>query len=254
MNKITTFVLIICIVLTGLVISGCTDNNDDSNSSQPITPISETETVMELSIKEVLDNPYAYSNVQISGIVNQTIEVPGYTLMEISDGTGNMWVAGTSITIENGSQITASGNINTGFPSPSLNKTFDVLLLANSVSGDTATSITSNLSYGGIVPATSDVNVSAIDGGTRIEEILNNTADLSDREVKVAAVVTKNVVLIDYTMITIEDGTGELKAKSPNSFVYSVGEKIIVTGTVSTDVDLGGGYFYPILLEITEKE
>lgn len=260
MNKITTFALIICIVLTGLVISGCTSNNDNSNSSPQITPISNTETVKELSIKEVLDNPFAYSNVQISGIVNQTIEVPLYTLMEISDDTGNMWVAGTSITIENGSQITASGILNTEFYSPTLNKTFDVMLLANSISGDT--SITSNPPHGGIVPANDsdivpapvDVNVSAIDGGTRIEEILNNTADLADREVKVAAVVTKNVVLIDYTMITIEDGTGELKARSPNSFEYSVGEKIILIGTVSTDVDLGSGYHYDILLEITEKE
>jgi len=251
MNKITTFALIICIVLTGLVISGCTDNNDNSNSSPPITPTSNTETVKELSIKEVLDNPYAYSNVQISGIVNKTIEVPGYTLMEISDDTGNMWVAGTSITIENGSQITASGILNTEFYSPTLNKTFDVMLLANSISGDTATS---NPPHGGIAPVTSDLNVSAIDGGTRIEEILNNTADLADQEVKVVAVVTKNVVLIDYTMITIEDGTGELKARSPNSFAYSVGETIIVTGTVSTDVDLGSGYHYDILLEITEKE
>jgi hypothetical protein len=250
MNKITTFALIICIVLTGLVISGCTSNNDNSNSSPPITPTN-TETVKELSIKEVLDNPYAYSNVQISGIVNQTIEVPGYTLMEISDDTGNMWVAGTSITIENGSQITASGNLNIEFYSSTLNKTFDVMLLANSISGDIATS---NPPHGGIAPVTSDVNVSAIDGGTRIEEILNNTADLADQEVKVAAVVTKNVVLIDYTMITIEDGTGELKARSPNSFAYSVGEKIIVTGTVSTDVDLGSGYHYDILLEITAKE
>ena len=254
MNKITTFALIICIVLTGLVISGCTDNNDDSNSSPPITPISNTETVKELSIREVLDNPSAYQNVQISGIVNQTIEVPGYTLMEISDSTGNMWIAGTSISIENGSQITASGNINTGFPSPSLNKTFDVILLANSVSGGSTTSITTNPPHGGIVPATNDVNVTAIDGGTRIEEILNNTPDFADREVKVAAVVTKNVVLIDYTIITIEDGTGELKAKSPNSFAYSVGETIIVTGIVTTDVDLGSGYHYDILLEITEKE
>ena len=239
MNKITTFALIICIVLTGLVISGCTDNNDNSNSSPPTTLISTPETFMELSIKEVLDNPSAYQNVQITGIVNQTIEVPKYTLMEISDGTGNMWVAGSSISIENGSQITASGFLRTEFYSDTLDKTFDVMLLAMSVSGDTATN---------------DVNVSAIDGGTRIEEILNNTADLSDREVKVAAVVTKNVVLIDYTMITIEDGTGELKAKSPNSFEYLVGEKIIVTGTVSTDVDLGAGYNYDILLEITEKE
>jgi hypothetical protein len=255
MNKITTFALIICIVLTGLIISGCTDKNDNNiNSNQPITPISTTETVMELSIKEVLDNPYAFSNVEITGIVNQAIEVPGYTLMEISDDTGNMWVAGTSIAIENGTQITASGNLNTEFYSATLDKTFDVLLLANSISGDATNSITSNSPHGGIAPIKSDVNVSAIDGGTRIEEILNNTTDFTDQEVKVAAVVTKSVVLIDYTMITIEDGTGELKARSPNSFEYSVGETIIVTGTISTDVDLGSGYHYDILLEITEKK
>lgn len=240
MNTINTFALITCIVLTGLVISGCTDNNDEINSSTMITPISTTESAMELTIKEILVDPYAYNSVQITGIVNQVINVPGYTLIEISDGTGNLWVACTSAAITNGSQITASGNLNTGFYSKSLDKTFDILLLADSISGDNTTH--------------NDVNVSAIDGGTRIEDILNNTADFADKEVKVSAVVTKNVVLIDYTVITIEDGTGELKAKSPNSFVYSIGETIIVTGTISTEVDLGSGYHYDILLEITEKE
>ncbi|TFH46119.1 MAG: hypothetical protein E4G94_03115 [ANME-2 cluster archaeon] len=219
-----------------------------------MTPITYTETVMELSIKEVLDNPYTYNNVQITGIVTQTIDIPGYTLMEISDDTGNIWVVGTSTAIKNGSQITVSGNLNTDFYSNSLDKTFDVLLLANSISGDSTTSVTSNPPHGGIEPATNEVDVSAIDGGTRIGEILNNIADFVDQEVKVSAVVTKNVVLIDYTIITIEDGTGELKAKSPGSFEYSVGEEVIVTGIILTDVDMGSGYNYNILLQVNNKE
>lgn len=247
MKKITTFVFITCIVLTGL--SGCTDN---TNSSYPGISTS----VHKISIKEVLDNPhaYAYDYVQLTGSINQTVDIPGYTLWEMSDGTGSIWVAGSSQDIEQGSRITATGNLNTDFYSSTLDKTFSVLLIASWISDENASSPSLYPPHGMDGQVLTNITVPAIEGGTRIEDILNDTTGFDGKEVKVAANVLTNVVLIDYCMLTIDDGTGQLKAKAPNSFVFSKGENIVVSGTISTDVDIGSGYHYDILLEITDKE
>lgn len=80
------------------------------------------------------------------------------------------------------------------------------------------------------------------------------SAQLDGQVVKVSAVVVKNVVLIDDYFLTLDDGTGELKARCPNTFNVSQGDSVVVTGSVMTDVDLGNEYFYEVLLQITDVE
>ena len=89
---------------------------------------------------------------------------------------------------------------------------------------------------------------------TQIVDINTNAETLSGQEVKVSAVVVKNVELIDEYFLTLDDGTGQLKAKCPNTFTVSQGDSVVVTGRVMTDVDLGSGYIYEVLLQITNVE
>ncbi len=105
MKKIFTITLITCIVLTGLLVSGCTDNEPDADNT--FSPSSPPETVVDVSIGEVLSNPYAYNNIQITGTVNQTLDVTGYTYIEVTDENKSIWVAGYTTSLENGTEITA---------------------------------------------------------------------------------------------------------------------------------------------------
>ena len=253
MKKILTIALITCIVLTGLMVSGCTDNKP--NTSQTNVPFTPPTQVVDVSIIEALSDPYAYTNIQITGTVNQSLDVSGYTYLEVNDGTGSMWVAGYTTSLENGTEVTASGSIMTNFPSSSLGRTFDVLLLADSVSDGTTTT-TSDSPHGSDTNdvVTGDVNVTPVEGSTQIADIKANAAALSGQDVKVTAVVMKSTQLINEAFLTLEDGTGQLKAKCPDSFLVSNGETVVVTGTVMTDVDLGSDYFYPVLLQITNVE
>jgi hypothetical protein len=251
MNKMIKIIITLSIVMAGLVISGCNESEpapgQQFNHNLPVVPVA-----VDVTIGEVLADPYAHETIRVTGIVNQTIDVTDYTYMEITDSTGSLWVAGYSTQIDNGTEITATGNLKTGFFSTQLERTFDIILFAESVS-DGKTSV-SNSPHGSSTIITGDINVSPVDGGTRIEDIKSMSAALDGQVVKVSAVVVKNVELIDEYFLTLDDGTGQLKARCPDTFTVSQGDSVVVTGIVMTDVDLGIGYYYEVLLQITDVE
>ncbi len=255
MNKMIKTIITLAIVMTGLVISGCTDSEpapqQQFNHNLPVVPVA-----VDVTIGEVLADPYAYETIRVTGIVNQTIDVTGYTYIEITDSTGSLWVAGYSTQLDNGTEITAIGNLNTEFSSTQLGRTFDIILFAESVSdGTTSVSNSPHSSpHGGSTIVTGDINVTHVDGGTRIEDIKSMSATLDGQVVKVSAVVVKSTELIDDYFLTLDDGTGQLKARCPKTFSISQGDSVVVTGSVMTDVDLGSGYYYEVLLQITDVE
>ena len=255
MNKMIKTIITLAIVMTGLVISGCTDSEPATqqqfNHTMPVVPVA-----VDVTIGEALAEPYAHETIRVAGIVNQTIDVEGYTYMEMTDSTGSLWVAGYSTQLDNGTEITATGSLQTEFTSTQLGKTFDIILFADSVSGGTTSVSNSPHGSGTIITGkiTGDINVTPVDGGTRIEDILSMSATLDGQVVKVSAVVVKNMELIDEYFLTLDDGTGQLKARCPKTFSVSQGDSVVVTGSVMTDVDLGSGYYYEVLLQITDVE
>ncbi|MBA1341087.1 MAG: hypothetical protein C5S40_03010 [ANME-2 cluster archaeon] len=255
MNKMIKTIITLAIVMTGLVISGCTDSEPTTrqqfNHTLPVVPVA-----VDVTIGEVLENPYAHENIRVTGIVNQTIDVEGYTYMEITDSTGSLWVAGYSTQLDNGTEITATGSLQTEFSSTQLGRTFNIILFADSISNGNASVSNSPHGSGTIIAGniTGDINVTPVDGGTRIEDINSMSAALDGQVVKVSAVVVKNMELIDEYFLTLDDGTGQLKAKCPKTFSVSQGDSVVVTGSVMTDVDLGSGYYYEVLLQITDVE
>jgi len=92
----------------------------------------------------ILESPASYDHVVVSGTVNQTMNAPGYTYLEIDDGTGMIWAAVTTADIAIGDNVTVDGNTNLGFTSKTLNKTFeDVLVMGKLVTdGDETVSET----------------------------------------------------------------------------------------------------------------
>ncbi|MDF1558335.1 MAG: hypothetical protein P1P80_09220 [ANME-2 cluster archaeon] len=259
MKKNRTMVLVVSIVLTGLMVAGCTDNGP-ANSTTNVTFPPPPAIVKEVSIVEALSNPYAYDTVKITGSVNQSIDVSGYTYLEVTDGTGSLWVAGYTTSLENGTEVTASGSLMKNFPSSSLGRTFEVLLLADSVSDGTTTT-TSGSPHGSDTnnAVTDDINVTPVEGSTSIADIIANSATLSGQEVTVTAVVVKSTPLINEVFLTLDDNsldenTERLKARCPNTFAVAIGDTVVITATVLTDVDLGSGYFYPVLLQVTDVE
>ena len=91
---------------------------------------------------DILGSPISYSQVIVSGTVNQTMDASGYTYIEIDDDTGMIWAAVSQADIAIGDDVTVGGNTQSGFESLTLNKTFDILVMGTLVTDDTNTTTT----------------------------------------------------------------------------------------------------------------
>ena len=89
--------------------------------------------------------------------------------------------------------------------------------------------------------------------GKTIADIFVESDQLKEKMVSLNAKVIKvNRSIMGRNWITLQDGTGpkpETKLVATSQEVVSPGDIVIVKGTVKTDVDLGRGYFYKVMLE-----
>ena len=85
---------------------------------------------------DIIESPASYNRVVVSGTINQTMNTSGYTYLEIDDGTGIVWAAISQTDITTGESVTIDGNVQSGFESMALNKTFEVLIMGTLVTDD----------------------------------------------------------------------------------------------------------------------
>jgi hypothetical protein len=158
------------------------------------------------------------------------------------------------------------------FTSKSLNKTFDQLVFVSAIiSTDKSAqgSATANMhasnnahmsksaqsAHGSKTATTTEaINVNKNKNGYSVEELHTKKADLDSKNIKVNAKVvkvSKNIMGKDW--IHLQDGTGsagtnDIIATSKNSTV-KVGDTVTAEGIVKTNVDLGYGYKFSIIIE-----
>ena len=86
-----------------------------------------------------------------------------------------------------------------------------------------------------------------------IEQIFAAYPDLDGQTVQLRAQVVKvNPDIMGMTWVTLEDGTGAApgdKLTVTTNDSVGVGEVVEVTGVCRTDVDLGYGYSYKLMLQ-----
>jgi hypothetical protein len=95
--------------------------------------------------------------------------------------------------------------------------------------------------------------VEALEGGMTIEQVFAAYPDLDGQTVQLRAQVVKvNPNIMGMTWVTLQDGTGaapdDTLTVTTNDSV-AVGDTVEVTGVCQTDVDLGYGYAYKLLLQ-----
>ena len=83
---------------------------------------------------QTLDSGRFPSEVSVYGRVSSVQQVQGYTYIQLSEGNQSFWVAAGKIDdAAVGSELAASGVLMTDFSSPSLGKTFEIILFAGAV-------------------------------------------------------------------------------------------------------------------------
>jgi hypothetical protein len=199
-----------------------------------------------------------------TGTVAETTESGGYVYIKFEDG---QWIAANSFPVSVGDKIEYSGAmVMTDFHSKSLDRTFDSILFvsqANPVGGDGAGhpampmeghgSQDMQIQKAAAVQSPVAGEIAALADGKTVAAIYAESGQLKDQVVSLNARVIKiSKNIMGRNWITLQDGTGtesDNKLLATSQEEVAPGDLVVVKGTVNTDIDLGYGYKYAVLLE-----
>lgn len=95
--------------------------------------------------------------------------------------------------------------------------------------------------------------IAKVKGGVTVAECFEKKASLKNKKVTLRGKVVKyNTGIMGKNWIHLRDGSG---VEGKNDIVITtesntkVNDTIVVTGTLSTDKDIGSGYFFPVIIE-----
>jgi hypothetical protein len=215
--------------------------------------------------KEVVKTPTEDDmklNVPHNADVIETMNSGGYTYAKVNEAGNIYWIAGpqTDVVVVGSPISFIEQMVMTDFNSKSLNRKFDkIVFVSTIVSSNKPTQNSAHKNFKHekevVVEAVSKpVNISKNADGYNVEELYAKKVDLNSKSIKLNATVvkvSKNIMGKDW--IHLQDGSGvagtnDIIATSKNSTV-KVGDIITASGIIKTDVDLGYGYKFSVMIE-----
>ncbi|MCK9472125.1 hypothetical protein [Sulfurimonas sp.] len=278
MNKIS-----IAISVAALLMYGCSDKPKEQESSTQISKSVEESIPKSMygvpATEQAQANAPAKGNVQLNtphiAKALETINGGGYTYAKVDEGGNIYWIAGPQTNVVVGSSISfLEQMVMNDFTSKSLNKHFDQLVFVSAIvpadgsaTDASAKTLTLEDAHANCdhskepattatvtQPDSAAISVAKNKGGYTIEELYTKKAALKDKSVKINAKIvkiSKNIMGKDW--IHLQDGSGsagtnDIIATAVNSTVQ-VGDTVTANGIVKTDIDLGYGYNFSVLIE-----
>jgi hypothetical protein len=192
----------------------------------------------------------------IKGEVLETQSVDSYTYLRLKTGDGEVWAV-PSTTVKKGAQVTI-GNAMTmrDFESKTLKKRFDAIVFGQIVEPN-ATAMAphgASIAAAARTPAAKVPRATGPDART-VAEVVAGKAALNTRTVLVRAQVVKvNLGIMGKNWLHLQDGSGSAADGTNDILVTTqdraaVGDVVNARGKVRTDVNLGAGYAYAVLIE-----
>lgn len=199
------------------------------------------------------------------GTVTEVRTAASYLYMQVDVDGNSQWIATTTsaVKVAVGDRIEYQADlVMKNFASKALNMTFESLVFADRIRNLThpdpiadkpipQDDVHRKATMPTQAPKADEIR--RTEDGETIAGIWDNRQRLKDRVVNLRAKVMKvSNGIIGKNWVTLQDGTGA----SPNNVLVVTtqakvfpGDIMDVTGRVKTDVDLGSGYFYALLLE-----
>lgn len=198
----------------------------------------------------------------LSGEVLETRSVDTYTYLRLKTTSGEIWAAVPAAAVSKGAQVTIGRPmIMENFESRTLKKTFDKIafgvLEAPNAAGSPA--------HGGKPAAKADTGAGAIKvakvaratgpNAKTVAEVVSGKTALKDKSVVVRGQVVKvNAGILGKNWVHLRDGSGSAADGSDDILVTTqdttaVGDIVSASGTVRTDVNVGAGYTYAVIIE-----
>jgi hypothetical protein len=217
-----------------------------------------------------------------SGKVVETTNTAGYTYVLVDTGSKKLWAATVQLAVRVGDPVTvAAGVPMTNYHSKSLNRDFDVVYFTGGIvvnvgnsktagstptlppghpplQGETATVLPPGhpaLTGSTVSPGLVLTGIKRAEGGKTIQEIFATKSKLAGKPVAVRGEVVKyNSMILGKNWLHIQDGSGSA-GKNNNDLAITtltqakLGDTVLVTGNVSTNIDFGGGYKYTVIIQ-----
>lgn len=195
--------------------------------------------------------------------VKEVKQTPMYTYILGKIDGKDTWIAVTADEVETGKTYYFSEMMEmTDFHSKELDKTFDNILFVGNLSSLPIPATAAmqpqmqqpqQQSVGAPHLARQDVAIKPVEGSISLQELWEKRESLAGKLVKLTGQVAKyNPAIMGVNWMHIQDGTGSeefFDLTVTTLDVASVGDVVVVEGTVVLNKDLGSGYYYDILLE-----
>jgi hypothetical protein len=202
----------------------------------------------------------------IRGEVLEVKDVEAYTYLRLKTKEGEIWAAVNKTSVKTGAEVTI-GNVMVmnNFESKALKKTFDKIVFGTLGAGSAAAGVAAG-SANGLPPGhpsstsssvAADVKVPKAQGpdARTVAEVVGKRSALKGKTVVVRAKVVKfNPGIMGKNWVHLRDGSGSPKDETHDVLVTTqesvqLGSIVSARGVVRTDVDLGSGYNYKVLIE-----
>jgi hypothetical protein len=211
-------------------------------------------------------SPPPVQGPSLTGVVLEVKDVDAYTYMRLKTRDGETWAAVNKSPVKVGAEVTIlDAAVMANFESKALKKTFDTIVFgtlgtpapapaagAGHPGGDLAQL------HAGVAkaPEGADVKVAKAKGADArtVAEIVGKKAELKDKPVTVSGKVVKFTSgVMGKNWIHLRDGSGSAADSSNDILVTTldetqIGAVVVAKGIVRTDVDLGSGYSYKVLV------
>jgi len=204
--------------------------------------------------------PAPTTGTALSGTVLEAKDGGGYTYLRLRTKNGEVWAAVPAAQVKTGAEVSiADPQTMSGFKSKALNRTFDTIIfgILAGVGAYAAPDLRAMHAGANQAPKVPEVKVEKAKGANAqtVAGIVASAPKLKDKPVTVRGQVVKfSSGIMGKNWLHLRDGTGSSRDGTDDLIVVtndstSVGEVVLVSGTVRTDRDLGMGYSYKVLVE-----
>src|SRR5471032_1167763 len=209
--------------------------------------------LLALSATLLVNSAWALDTLKGEVLEAKDVEIYTYLLLKTKDG--EVWAAVNKAPIKKGAQVTIENAMEMrNFESKGLKKTFDRIIFGT-LAGDAPAASAPHGKRASVPVDAASVTVPKAQGpdARTVAEIYAKSAALKDKPVLLRATVVKvTLAVMGKNWIHLRDGTG---TDNDNDIIATTTEKVepgavvVVKGVVRTDVDLGSGYAYKVLIE-----
>ena len=206
--------------------------------------------------------PAPTTGTALSGTVLEAKDGGVYTYLRLRTKNGEVWAAVPATQVKAGAEVSiANPQTMNGFQSKALNRTFDTIvfgtLAGTGAQAQAAPDLRAMHAETSKAPKIPEVKVEKAKGANAqtVAGIVGSAPKLKDKPVTVRGQVVKfSPGIMGKNWLHLRDGTGSSRDGTDDLVVVtndstSVGEVVLVSGTVRTDRDLGMGYKYKVLVE-----